>query len=392
MEFTNVLNDVDISLVLQNETVTTVLSSGATKTRFRLALPDTIKEKLKSGLGLDLFSVPEVPMMYIRGDMEPHVDSGVSDFKNTYLVYLTDSGGKFVVGDVEHDIKKGCGFVFQRGLSHGTTGTEGEGRLMIGPLSDIGLEVGGPSVYYFSNLTDANTIGAPTIGETDSYIVGTYGGYSSWKITSFRTTGSSPGGNNVYNVGDELDPEGAYFLYPAGGPAPCFLEGSTILCLVNGVETYVPIEKIRPGTLVKTRLNGYKAVDMIGHSKIYNPANSVRSANRLYLCSKDLYPELIEDLVITGYHSILVDTITDTQKEKIIEHVNRIFVTDKKYRLLACVDERAKPYVKEGVFPIWHLALENDDYYMNYGIWANGLLVETTSKRYLKELSGMTLV
>ena len=131
---------------------------------------------------------------------------------------------------------------------------------------------------------------------------------------------------------------------------------------------------------------------MIGHSKIYNPANAGRSANRLYLCSKDAYPELSEDLVITGYHSILVDTITDTQKEKIIEHVNRIFVTDKKYRLLACVDERAQPYGKEGVFPIWHLALENDDYYMNYGIWANGLLVETTSKRYLKELSGMTLM
>jgi hypothetical protein len=391
MEFTNVLNDVDISILLENETVTTVLSSGATKTRFRLSLPDTIKEKLKSGLGLDLFSVPEVPMMYIRGDMVPHIDSGVSDFKNTYLVYLTDSGGKFVVGDVEHDIKKGCGFKFQKGLSHGTTGTEGEGRLMIGPLSDIGLEVGGPSVYYFSNLTDANTSGSTSIFETDSYTVISTGGYSSWKLAPTRTTGSSPGGATVYNAGDELNNNGAYFLYPAG-PAPCFLEGSTILCLVNGVETYVPIEKIRPGTLVKTRLNGYKAVDMIGHSKIYNPANAGRSANRLYLCSKDAYPELSEDLVITGYHSILVDTITDTQKEKIIEHVNRIFVTDKKYRLLACVDERAQPYGKEGVFPIWHLALENDDYYMNYGIWANGLLVETTSKRYLKELSGMTLM
>jgi len=37
------------------------------------------------------------------------------------------------------------------------------------------------------------------------------------------------------------------------------------------------------------------------------------------------------------------------------------------------------------------LALENNDYYMNYGIFANGLLVETTSKRYIKELSNMTL-
>jgi hypothetical protein len=29
---------------------------------------------------------------------------------------------------------------------------------------------------------------------------------------------------------------------------------------------------------------------------------------------------------------------------------------------------------------------------MNYGIYANGLLVETSSKRNLKELSGMILV
>jgi hypothetical protein len=41
---------------------------------------------------------------------------------------------------------------------------------------------------------------------------------------------------------------------------------------------------------------------------------------------------------------------------------------------------------------IYHIALENDDYYMNYGVYANGLLVETCSKRYLKELSRMELI
>jgi len=38
------------------------------------------------------------------------------------------------------------------------------------------------------------------------------------------------------------------------------------------------------------------------------------------------------------------------------------------------------------------VALENDDYYMNYGIYANGLLVESCSKRYLKEESNMELI
>ena len=67
-------------------------------------------------------------------------------------------------------------------------------------------------------------------------------------------------------------------------------------------------------------------------------------------------------------------------------------VTDYKYRLLACLDERAKPYLEEGVFNIWHIALDHGNYYMNYGIYANGLLVETCSKRILKEFSGMVLI
>jgi hypothetical protein len=69
-----------------------------------------------------------------------------------------------------------------------------------------------------------------------------------------------------------------------------------------------------------------------------------------------------------------------------------IFVTDKKYRLPACVDQRAKPYEKEEKTVIYHIALDNEDYLMNYGIYANGLLVETCSQRYLKELSNMTLI
>jgi hypothetical protein len=43
-------------------------------------------------------------------------------------------------------------------------------------------------------------------------------------------------------------------------------------------------------------------------------------------------------------------------------------------------------------YTIYHFALENDNYYMNYGVYANGLLVETCSKRYLTELSNMELI
>ena len=173
---------------------------------------------------------------------------------------------------------------------------------------------------------------------------------------------------------------------------PCFLEGSKILCFKDGDETYLPIETIRKGTLVKTRFNGYIAVDMIGHSKMYNPGNSLRGKNRLYKLSSNQYPELTEDLVITGCHSILVGELTVEQREKSIEFTGDIYITENRYRLLACLDDKAEPFTEEGIHTIWHLALENDNYYMNYGCYANGLLVETTSKRTMKELSGMELV
>jgi surface protein len=181
-------------------------------------------------------------------------------------------------------------------------------------------------------------------------------------------------------------------VYNPSKPIICFLEGSKILCFIDKKEVYVPIENIGRGTLVKTSLNGYKMVDMIGHSKMYNPGNSLHSKNRLYKCSPKNYPELSEDLIITGCHSILVDELTDEQCERSIEYTGKIYVTEKKYRLISCLDPRAEPYTEEGIHTIWHLALENNNYYMNYGIYANGLLVETTSKRMMKELSGMELV
>ena len=64
--------------------------------------------------------------------------------------------------------------------------------------------------------------------------------------------------------------------------------------------------------------------------------------------------------------------------------LGRIFVTDGKYRLPACVDNRSSVYEKEGTYKIYHFALENENILINHGIWANGLLVETCSKKYMK--------
>jgi hypothetical protein len=172
----------------------------------------------------------------------------------------------------------------------------------------------------------------------------------------------------------------------------CFREGSKILCLVEGRETYVPIQSIRKGSLVKTHLHGYVPVESIGYSKIYNPSDELRSKNRLYKLKPARYPELMEPLYLTGCHSILVSKLSETEKEDAIDLLGRVFITDNKYRLMACIDERAKPYEKEGLYTIWHFSLEHVDYYKNYGVYANGLLVESSSRRMMQEYSGMKLI
>lgn len=171
-------------------------------------------------------------------------------------------------------------------------------------------------------------------------------------------------------------------------PVVCFKRDTKILT----DKGYIAIQDLRKGDLVKTNENGFIPIDMIGKRDMYHPALEERSKDQLYKCSKEQYPEVFEDLIITGCHSILVDQLTKEQQEGVIKVIDRICITGKKYRLPACVDARTTVYETSGTFTIYHLALENTNYYWNYGIYANGLVVETCSKRYLKELSGMILI
>jgi hypothetical protein len=201
-------------------------------------------------------------------------------------------------------------------------------------------------------------------------------------------------GHTVYIKSEE---NGTIYTVPIHGYTPpipsipiiCFLKGSKILTNTG----YQPIESLRKGDLVKTLIHGFVPIYMIGYKEIYHPSDKRRFKDQLYVCSTKKYPELFEDLIITGCHSILVDDFKDnSERENTIGINGHTYVTDHKYRLPACVDERTTVYEKKGYYTIFHIALEHDDYYKNYGIYANGLAVETCSKRYLKEFSKMNLV
>jgi hypothetical protein len=82
-----------------------------------------------------------LPMRWLAGDIPQHVDKGVERFENTYLIYLTDSNGKFIINDVSHPILKGCGFSFNEGIPHETIDTGIIPRLLLGPISEKGFRV-----------------------------------------------------------------------------------------------------------------------------------------------------------------------------------------------------------------------------------------------------------
>jgi hypothetical protein len=171
-------------------------------------------------------------------------------------------------------------------------------------------------------------------------------------------------------------------------PPPCFKEGSKIL--TN--KGYKLVEDLRNGDFIKTLKNDYLPIVLIGKSPIYNSGDNERIKNRLYNLLTEKYPELTEDLVLTGCHSILVDSINEYQMIEMGGEEKRLYITDDKLRLFAYLDDKAEPYQEEGTFTVYHLALENENYIGNYGIYANGLLVESCSKRYLLELSGMEFI
>ena len=213
---------------------------------------------------------------------------------------------------------------------------------------------------------------------------------NNWKIASSSTGSSSQ--VVIWTNGQTLNGSGTYFLYPMPSGSVCFLEGTTVLCFLEGKEQYVPVEKLTKGTLVRTLRDGYKKVELIAKEEMSNPGTDERIEQRLYKCSTSRYPELTSDLYLTGCHSILVDTITDNERAQLIKHLDRIFVTDKKYRLIACVDERAEPWNSEGTYTVWHFALEHENIKMNYGVFVNGgLLVESCSKHVLTNKSNMVL-
>ena len=166
---------------------------------------------------------------------------------------------------------------------------------------------------------------------------------------------------------------------PISDPS-CFNEGTKILILNKKIEEeYIPIENLRKGDLVKTYKHGYRKIDLIGKNPMINNPN--RFDECMYKMEKTEENGLLDDLIVTGGHAILVHDLAEYKEEN-----DKIFgitpMIDDKYLLLSAVSKEFIKLENTNLYTYYHFILENngnDD--ERFGVWANGILTETPSKK-----------
>ena len=380
-----ILNESDISEILNISTLKSAYAdfenSEYNMKYLNVEIPDNIKQKILTSMALDLYSHNTIPLRLIKGDVHSHVDKGNDSFQKTYLIYLTNCEGSFVIEDNEYPIIAGHGFVFNEGLEHQTINTSMNPRILIGPMNESGKAVGLPGFVYYANETDANNVtnGIPNYISTTVLpfddpslsALGLSGIYTYWQV---GTSGGDVGA--IFYPGDPISFFAVENVFPVN--ILCYGENTKILCLVKGRETYIKVSEMNNESIVKAYSadfgSMYKKVDKIGYGYTNNNCNNWQ----FNMYKLENYKGLIEPLMVTGGHSILVDKfvkgcLTKDGKPVIIEE---------KYLLLAGLSDLFTKMDNSKVYKYYHFTLESENGSDRHAVYANGILSETPSRDY----------
>jgi len=226
--------------------------------------------------------------------------------------------------------------------------------------------------YYGANQQNIFPVGGTTISsipDLDQQYSAT-----EWALWSSRTI---PARLSYYSNGswnDIINIAYVFTINPISDPS-CFNEGTKILCLNKNLqEEYIPIENLRKGDLVKSYKHGYRKIDLIGKNVMVN--NPEKFSECMYKMEKNETNGILEDLIVTGWHSVLVDDL-GSFKEKKVEMV------DDKYLLVSALSKQFIKLENTNLYTYYHFILENngnDD--QRFGVWANGVLTESASKNH----------
>ena len=237
------------------------------------------------------------------------------------------------------------------------------------PIDNGGSSVTNYVIYNNGSLFDTTT------DSSTSYIA--------TNLTLGQTYNFTVAAQNALGIGLQSSPSvSVTILAPPPTPpipVPCFNHDTKILCLNKfSKEEYVPIQDLRKGDLVKTYLHGYKRIDMIGMDTMINNPDNWQEC--MFKMEKTEENALTEDLIVTGWHSVLVKNLTPEQEEKHKE-LDFIYHIDNKCLLLASVSEDFQKLENRDEYTYYNLTLESSSETKRYGIYANGILVETPSKK-----------
>jgi hypothetical protein len=146
---------------------------------FNIDLNSYLRNLLCEKFKLNLFGIHSIPMRWMKGDTKPHIDTSNHIFDKTYLAYLTDSQGHLLIDGESYPISKGKAYIFSEGLQHETIGTGVEPRLLLGPMSETGIPVGGATTIQADGATEIIYIRYDA-GSGTTYKInnGSYNGFS----------------------------------------------------------------------------------------------------------------------------------------------------------------------------------------------------------------------
>ena len=203
-------------------------------------------------------------------------------------------------------------------------------------------------------------------------------GTQDYRMFSPTSDTANPVGEITYSGGPVFTPTFTFVLLDSD--PSCFNHGTKILCLnQNFNEEYIPIQDLqKEDHLIKTYLHGYRKIDRLGKGVVVNHPNLWHGC--MYKMKKTEENGLIEDLIVTGGHSILVDKVSDEEHQY---QVNKIGIQkiDDKQLLLASASPNFVKMEDVDLYAYYQLTPENNgNNNERFGIWANGVLVETPSK------------
>lgn len=132
--------------------------------------------------------------------------------------------------------------------------------------------------------------------------------------------------------------------------------------------------------VVDTYNDGHRRITMIGHKTMINNPDNWKYC--MYRMTKR--DDMLDDLIVTGGHSILVDHPPQLPEEIALQkkYWNKQYRLKDKYMLLASVSKQFTKIDDHQQYTYYHLVLEDESPDRHFGIWANGILTESQCRRH----------